>query len=193
MDESSAVAPPPQVAAVRAEPRTVRAADLLIAVILTIAGAASVWFLPAGTAVRIALVAPVLLFTPGYLLLQAVVLPGTHLSRPVHASLAVGTSVGVVGLLALSTAFLPGGFRPDTIVATVSAVSLAFAAIANYRRTAARRAPLAHAKPEPKPREEPAAVPKTEPMPPQPMPAPSMPVPAAAPPSPPAPPSLASP
>lgn len=93
----------------------------------------------AGTtgALRMAVTLPVLLLAPGYLLLQAVVVPpakGAGLLRQLLACL--GISPAVVGLLALSTAIVAGAFKPLVIVAAVTVGCLAFATIAIQRRRA---------------------------------------------------------
>lgn len=96
---------------------------------------------------RLAATLPVLLFAPGYLLLQAVVVPparGASLLRQALACL--GISPAVVGLLALATAIVAGGFTAGAIVATVTVGSLAFAAIALQRRRHHANAPARNAK-----------------------------------------------
>lgn len=109
--------------------------DVYLAGALALLGAFAVAALPDGSALRIALVLPVLFFAPGYLLLQALPIPRVRRwSHGVHALLAIGVSPAIVGLLALSTALIPGGFRPAPIVTVVTVASLALAAVALYRR-----------------------------------------------------------
>ncbi|HLE46947.1 MAG TPA: DUF1616 domain-containing protein [Candidatus Thermoplasmatota archaeon] len=120
-----------------AEPARAGTGDLLVVVLLTILGAAAVWFLPPGNVLRILLAASVLLFAPGYLLIEAAVVPGGRgQGRLVHGAMAIGASIGLVGVLALGTALVPGGFRPEPMVAVVTAASLTCAALANFRRRA---------------------------------------------------------
>jgi len=79
----------------------------------------------------------VFLFTvPGYLLVQTLVVPARPAaSRWVHALLGVGISPAVVGLLALSTAMIPGAFRPVVIISIVIGACAALAAAAFGRRS----------------------------------------------------------
>lgn len=89
-----------------------------------------------GNPLRLALVAPMLLFVPGYLLIEAFRSSGEPLGRRVTvAAVAPGLSIAFVAILALATAALPGGFLPNAIVAMVSLVSLGLLASACYRRT----------------------------------------------------------
>jgi uncharacterized membrane protein len=125
------------------------AADLVAAcTFVSLAGLAFV-ALPAGSWLRVTLALSGLLFAPGYLLVEAVVGPSTLLTarRSLRACIAIGVSPALVGLLALSTAFGPGGFRPGAIVAAVTFACFAFAAIAyaRRRRTAGSLAPIASA------------------------------------------------
>lgn len=111
--------------------------DLVIAVAIALGGALAFTSLPGGSPLRVVLAAGVLFFAPGYLLLQALPIPHiTRWSRATHAFLAVGISPAIVGLLALGTAMIPGGFRPGPIVAVVTLACLGFAGVAWYRRAA---------------------------------------------------------
>jgi len=77
---------------------------------------------------------------PGHLLVTACTsAPHTGMQRLVRALVALGISAPVVGLLALSTALLPGGFLASSIVAVVSGacVMLAGAAVVRRRVTVA--------------------------------------------------------
>lgn len=113
-----------------------RSPDVALGAVLALVAAFAVAFLPGGTPLRVGLVAPVLLVVPGYLLIQAfVVAADPRRSRATHAILAIGVSPGLVGLLALSTAVVQGGFRPVPIVAVVTVACLALAAVAVRRRT----------------------------------------------------------
>lgn len=113
-----------------------RAPDVALAAALALAAAIAFALLPGGGALRVALVVPVLLVVPGYLLIQALVVPpASGRRRALHSLLAVGVSPGVVGLLALSTALVPGGFRPVPIVVVVTVACLVLAAVALYRRS----------------------------------------------------------
>lgn len=109
----------------------------MIGVALALGGALAFASLPDGSPLRVLLAAGVLFFAPGYLLLQALPIPHTsRWSRATHAFLAIGISPAIVGLLALGTAMVPGGFRPGPIVAVVTLACLGFAGVAWYRRAA---------------------------------------------------------
>jgi uncharacterized membrane protein len=99
--------------------------------------------LPAGT-LRLLLVLPMLLFAPGYLLLQAFVVPAAPpAARAWQALASLGISPAVLGLLALATSIVQGGFREDAILGLTVLGSLAFATAALVRRRALARAPTA--------------------------------------------------
>ncbi len=103
--------------------------------------AALALLLPDGSGLRMALALPLLLFVPGHLLIAAVApWPATARRRLVRACVAVGVSPPIVGLLALSTTLLPGGFRASSIVAVVTAACLALAGAAAWRRRSPRPA-----------------------------------------------------
>jgi uncharacterized membrane protein len=83
---------------------------------------------------------PMILFVPGYLLLQAVAVPparGKELGWQALASL--GLSPALLGLFALATAIVEGGFRLGIIVGLSTVASLGFAAVALVRRRAVAR------------------------------------------------------
>lgn len=87
------------------------------------------------SSLRLALVLPMLLFAPGYLLLQAFVVPAAPRSARTWQALAsLGISPAVLGLLALATSIVQGGFRSDAILLLTTIGSLAFAATALVRR-----------------------------------------------------------
>jgi uncharacterized membrane protein len=91
--------------------------------------------LPGGSVLRMALALSVLFFVPGYLLIEAAVGPARRSgARAVRALLAIGASPPLVGLLALATALLPGGFRAGPIVALLCVTCLSLAAAAAWRR-----------------------------------------------------------
>lgn len=109
--------------------------DLWIAGVLVLVGALAAAVLPAGDVMRIALVAPVVLVVPGYLLVQAFVVPAvSRRRRAVHALIGLGLSPVVVGLLALVTALVPGGFQTSTIILFVTLGSLGLGVAAGVRR-----------------------------------------------------------
>lgn len=115
--------------------------DVIAAAGLAVLAAFAMAFLAQGSVLRVALVLPVLFFAPGYLLLQALPIPiFAKWSRAVHGLLAIGISPAVVGLLALSTALIPGAFRPVPIVAVITLACLALAGVALYRRNLAQAA-----------------------------------------------------
>lgn len=111
-------------------------ADLAWGAILALAAAVGFAILPPGSLLRLAVALPVLLSVPGYLLIQAAIVPpppGRRRMAQVLLSLAV--SPAVVGLLALSTALVRGGFRPAAIVLVVTVGCLLLAAVARHRRS----------------------------------------------------------
>ncbi|MGQ0535375.1 MAG: DUF1616 domain-containing protein [Methanobacteriota archaeon] len=115
--------------------------DLLVALGLVAGGAIALAFLPAGSWARLLVAVPVLLVAPGYLFLQAVApRAATAEGRVVEALLSVGVSPCIVGLAALATALVPGGFRPLYILAAVTGLSALLAAAATLRRALSRAA-----------------------------------------------------
>lgn len=109
--------------------------DLAAATLLAFVGAAAVAIAPPGSPARVALTAPTLLVVPGYLLLQALLVPVRPWPRRgLHAVVALGLSPAIVGLLALATALAPGGFKPMPLVAAVTFGCVAMAALAAVRR-----------------------------------------------------------
>ena len=119
--------------------------DLLACAALVALGCLAAAALPSGSGLRLALAVPVLLFAPGYLLVEAAAGPAMQASaRAMRAVLAIGLSPALVGLVALATAGLPGGFRTGSIVLLVAVVCLALAAAALWRR----RAHVRHAVPQ---------------------------------------------
>lgn len=109
--------------------------DLAACCALVALAAAGYLLLPGGSGLRVALAVPVLFFVPGYVLIEATsVTPTAGRRRAIHAWLAIGVSPAVVGLLGLSTAFLPGGFQGGSIVGVVTGACLALAGCAFWRR-----------------------------------------------------------
>ncbi|HUR25613.1 MAG TPA: DUF1616 domain-containing protein [Candidatus Thermoplasmatota archaeon] len=133
--------------------------DVAIASGLVVLAFVAATSLPAGS-LRLALVLPMLLFAPGYLLLQAFVVPAAPRAARTWQGLAsLGISPAVLGLLALATSIVQGGFRLDAILLLATIGSLAFAATALVRRRN-----LARAAGSPKPADSPqAATAKTGP------------------------------
>ncbi len=123
--------------------RQAPAADLaLAAAAALLAGLGSV-ALPAGSALRLAVAAPALLLVPGYVALEAFVpRPGGRLRN-----LVLGVCVGpaLIGLLALATAMVPGGFRAGSLVAMLTSGCVALAAVALARRWRGSEEPHADA------------------------------------------------
>lgn len=133
--------PPGAPPAKAAPPAPLRWLDLSGSTILVVLGAFAALSLPEGP-LRLLLTLPVLLFAPGYLLLQAFVVPparGAAVGWQCLASL--GISPAVVGLLALSTAIVEGGFRVGAIVLMTTIGSLGLAAAALVRRRSVARSP----------------------------------------------------
>lgn len=115
--------------------RLKRSTDVLAGAGLAVLALLAAIALPDGSTLRLAIVLPILLLAPGYLLLQALLVPTRSLAdRGRHLLVSVGLSPAVLGLLALTTAIVPGGFKPASILAVVTAGSLLFAGIALRRR-----------------------------------------------------------
>jgi len=109
--------------------------DLVLATVGALLAALAVAFLPAGAGIRLLSVLPLLLLIPGYLLIEALVVrPRTRRAQWVHVGVALGVSPALIGLLALATAVIPGGFRASAIVIAVTAACLLLAGVAFYRR-----------------------------------------------------------
>jgi len=109
--------------------------DLVSCAALVAVGCLAAAALPAGSALRLALALPVLLFAPGYLLVEAAAGPARQASsRAMRGLLAIGVSPALVGLVALATAGLPGGFRAGSIVLLLAVVCAALAGAALWRR-----------------------------------------------------------
>lgn len=81
----------------------------------------------------------ILLVVPGYLLVQSWV----RTPQPWHVAAGMGLSIPLVGMLALLTAVVPGGFRPAPIVVTITVGVLALALVAWVRRSPPGLAPVA--------------------------------------------------
>lgn len=111
--------------------------DLVACAALAVLAGVAFLSLPGGSVLRMALAFSVLFFVPGYLLVEAAAGPARRSgSRAVRALLAIGVSPPLVGLLALATAILPGGFRAGPIVALLCVACLSLAAAAAWRRGA---------------------------------------------------------
>lgn len=141
---------PPRSSAAGRPPRPQRAErswpklDIALAGSLGIAATAAAVSLPPGT-LRTVLALPMILFVPGYLLLQAFVVPAVNgRARLWQALASLGISPAALGILALSTSIVQGGFQLGAILAVTTLGCLAFAATAVLRRRA-----LAHAASQP--------------------------------------------
>ena len=109
--------------------------DVLVAAGAMLAAIATALILPGGSTLRLAVVLPVLMVAPGYLLLQALLVPTRSATARVrHALLSLGVSPAVLGLLALSTAIVPGGFTEGAILAVVTLGCLVLAGVSVHRR-----------------------------------------------------------
>lgn len=126
--------------------RRVGPADLAVASLLVVAGGVLALALPEGSLLRLAVGAPAILLAPGYLALQAAMRPGPAERRPLHLVFALGLSPAIVGLIALATAIVPGGFRPPVIIVAIMAGCLAMAGVAYARR---RQVPAQATAPQP--------------------------------------------
>lgn len=110
--------------------------DIAIATSLGVAATAAAVSLPPGS-LRMLLALPMVLFVPGYLLLQAFVVPAAEGRARLWQVLAsIGISPAVLGLMALSTSIVEGGFRLGAILAMTTLGCLALAATAVMRRRA---------------------------------------------------------
>ena len=111
--------------------------DIAAASLLAVVAAAASAYLAAGSPLRLALTLPMLLFVPGYLLLQAFVVPAaTGMPRVWQALASLGISPALVGLFALLTSVVEGGFRLGAIVALSLIGCLALGAAGLVRRRA---------------------------------------------------------
>ncbi|MHB8634762.1 MAG: DUF1616 domain-containing protein [Thermoplasmatota archaeon] len=112
-----------------------RDADLGAAVAVMLLACVLVFALPSGNALRALVTLAVILVVPGYLLLVSL-LPD---ARPGRESwwtgvFAFGLSPPLVGLLALGTTLVHGGFRPPVITLVVTGATVVLAAVAAVRR-----------------------------------------------------------
>lgn len=112
--------------------------DLGLGVALALAGALGALWLPAGETLRLILAVPVVLAVPGYLLLQALMVPTSQgFPRWLEVLFSIALSPAIVGLVALATWVIPGGFRPRVIIGAVTGVCFLLAAVALQRRSTA--------------------------------------------------------
>lgn len=112
-----------------------RSLDILALSGLVVLAALAAFALPEGSAFRWGFTLPVVLVAPGYLLLQAIFVPARPVgSRLVHALLSLGISPAIVGLLALSTALVPGGFQRSAIVGVVAVGCMVLGGLGLFRR-----------------------------------------------------------
>lgn len=120
--------------------RSTASIDLLVAGGLALVAGLAAVGLPDGSTLRMVVVLPILLLVPGYLLLQALIVPArSPATRGRHALLSLGVSPAVLGLLALATAIVPGGFTPGVILVVVTVGCLALAGLGYRRRRAKAR------------------------------------------------------
>ncbi len=109
--------------------------DLGLSVALAVAGTLGALWLPAGDTVRLLLALPVVLLVPGYLLLQALMVPTSQgFPRWLEVLFSIALSPAIVGLVALATWVIPGGFQPRVIIGTVTGACFLLAAVALQRR-----------------------------------------------------------
>lgn len=117
--------------------------DVAGASTLVVGAAFGAYGLPPGP-LRMALALSLLLFAPGYLLLQAFVVPAARGTALLWQALAsVGLSPALVGLFALATSVVQGGFSLGAIVILVTLGSLGMGVAALVRRRALVRAATA--------------------------------------------------
>lgn len=112
--------------------------DLVVAVGLLGLAFLAAWQMEPGN-LRLALTLPALAIVPGYVLLQAALVPvRTPLERAGHAAFALGLSPAYLALVALTTTFTPDGFRAGPILGWTLAGSAVLAVAAFLRRRAWR-------------------------------------------------------
>lgn len=117
-------------------------ADIIVSASLAVLAALLAFMVPDGASLRVYVTLAILLAVPGYLLIQTVVVPIRRpRTRAIHLLLGVGASPVVVGLAALSTSAVHGGFKPVPIVVMVTVVCLSLALIAFIRRSLHKEAP----------------------------------------------------
>jgi hypothetical protein len=127
-------------AAAKAESASWPWIDVVAASLVAVAAAFTSSAMPA-SGLRMVFGLAMLLFVPGYLLLQAFAVPvPSGRDRLWQALASLGISPAVVGLLALMTSIVQGGFRLGVIVVLVTLACLGFGVAALVRRRA-----LAHA------------------------------------------------
>lgn len=130
---------PPRIDPTQPAPQTLGAkilqcTDLAVA-LLVVGIAAAGRTLPEGSQMRLVLTLPVLLFIPGYLFLQALLVPVQPGPKHwIQALLAIGLSLPLIGLMALSTSLVEGGFKPTPIVIVISLGCVLMAGVAMVRR-----------------------------------------------------------
>jgi uncharacterized membrane protein len=111
-------------------------ADLLAALALVLVAAVAALALGPGP-LRVLLTLPALAVAPGYLLVQAAVPRQRPSAWLRHACAALGAGPALLGLCALATALVPGGFRPVPIVLATTAAAALLGAVALLRRRSA--------------------------------------------------------
>ncbi len=129
IDPMKAATLPAEVATTRPRRRWIDLA--LVALFAVVAAIATT--MAAGGLGRSLLTLPMILFVPGYLFIQMLV-TGPGRPTPFQALMAIGVSPPLVGLLALLTAIIPGGFTAGPIIATVTVACIAMAVAAFVRR-----------------------------------------------------------
>ncbi len=144
MTVTASIAPPmPALAAEPHDKTPLQWIDLAVAAVFVVIAAVASG-MPNGAA-RAALTLPMIIFIPGYLMVQAIV--GNARPTAFQALIAVGLSPPLVGCLALMTAIVPGGFTAGPIITIVTVASLAMAAVAFVRRLRSVSRPTVVAQP----------------------------------------------
>lgn len=114
--------------------------DLALALVLLGVAALAAWRLHPGP-LRTALTLPALAVVPGYVLLQAAIVPARPpVARLGHALFALGLSPAYLALAALTTTFAAHGFRAGPILGVAFGGTAILAAAAIVRRRAWRQA-----------------------------------------------------
>jgi len=86
------------------------------------------------TAIRVALVLPVILFIPGYSLISALFPKEGDIDLMTRIALSIGASVAVVSLIGLGLNFTPWGIRLDPIVISLTLFAMVLILVAHYTR-----------------------------------------------------------
>ena len=108
--------------------------NILIMDILTIILVIGVLFIPF-TALRIVLGIPLLLFFPGYMLVEALFLKTDKVNGIERIAFSMGLSIAISGLIGFILDYTPWGIRAEPVAYSVRAFIIAISAVALIRIT----------------------------------------------------------